>query len=101
MEVVRKIGTVVLNFQIKQSVTLHDALHGLWVGSGTGSATLEVKLVQQLEGIAHEPLFKVFLDMQKACDYLDRGCVCVCVIVCVYVCLCVGVCVCVRVGVCG
>ena len=34
---------------------------------------MEENLSQQLEGIAHEPLFKVLLDVQKAYDSLDRG----------------------------
>ena len=33
---------------------------------GTGTATLEAKLTQQLAGIANEPLFQVFLDVHKA-----------------------------------
>ena len=33
---------------------------------------LESKLAQQLSGIAHSPLFQVFLDVRKAYDSLDR-----------------------------
>ena len=38
-----------------------------------GKAILEAKLAQQLVRITHEPLFQVFLDVQKVCDSLDRG----------------------------
>ena len=55
------------------SVTLHNTLHGFRAGRGTGTATLEAKLVQQLVGIVHEPLFQIFLDVRKAYDSLDRG----------------------------
>ena len=34
---------------------------------------MEEKLAQKLAGIAHEPLFQVFLDVLKAYDSLDRG----------------------------
>ena len=46
---------------------------GFREGRGTGNATLEAKLAQQLAGIVHELLFQVFLDLRKAYDSLDRG----------------------------
>ena len=33
---------------------------------------MEEKIKQKLAGIVHEPLFQVFIDVQKAYDYLDR-----------------------------
>ena len=39
-----------------------------------GIATLEANLALQLAGIVHEPLFQVVLDVQKANDYMERGC---------------------------
>ena len=54
-------------------MTLHDALNGFRDRRGTGTDTLEVKLVQQLAGIAHKLLIQVFLDVRKAYDSLDRG----------------------------
>ena len=42
---------------------------------GMGTATLEAKLEQQLVGISHDPLFQVFLDVQKSYISLDRGAV--------------------------
>ena len=60
-------------FLLKRSVMLHDTLHGFIEGRGTGTDNLEAKLVQQLESIAHEPLFQVFLDVRKEYDLLDRG----------------------------
>ena len=52
---------------------LHDVLHGFIVGQGKGVATLEAKLEQQLDEIAHDPLFQLFLDVRKAYDSLDMG----------------------------
>ena len=63
---------MVVNCRLKRSVLLYDALHGFISGRGTGTATLEAKLVQQLSGIAHKPLLQVFLDVQKAYDSLDQ-----------------------------
>ena len=68
-----KVCAAVVNCRLKRSVTLHDALHGFRAVMGTGTATLEAKLVQQLAGIAHEPLFQVFLDVRKVYDSLNKG----------------------------
>ena len=57
MELVWKVCAAVLNYRLKRSVILHDVLHGFREGRGTGTATLEAKLAQQLAGLAHEPLF--------------------------------------------
>ena len=46
-----------------------------YIGStqrGMGGATLEAKLAQQLAGLAHEPLFQMFLDVRKVYESLDR-----------------------------
>ena len=61
-----------VNFRLKRGVVLHDALHGFRGGRGTGTATLESKLTQQLTILAQEPLLQVFLDTRKANDSLDR-----------------------------
>lgn len=34
---------------------------------------MEAKLAQQLAEIVHKPLFRVFIDVRKAYDSLDRG----------------------------
>ena len=72
VEVVWKVCTTVVNFWLKWSMTLHDTLHRFRAGRGIGTATLEGILTQQLAGIAHEPLFQVFLDMRKLYDSSDR-----------------------------
>ena len=66
VEVVYKVCTAVENFHLKWSVTLHGALHGYRVGRGIWTVTLDMKLAKQLEGIAHEPLLQVLLDIRKA-----------------------------------
>ena len=66
MKVVCEVCATVVNFQLKQSVTLNDAFHGFTADRGMGTATLEENLAQQLAGLAHEPLFRVFLDVHTA-----------------------------------
>ena len=73
VEVVWKVCVAVVNFSLKRSVILHNALHDFREGRGTGTATLEEKLEHQLAGIAHEPLLQVSLDVRKAYESLDRG----------------------------
>ena len=46
MEVVWKAVLVILNCRFTASITYHDSLHGFWAGRGTGTATLEFKLLQ-------------------------------------------------------
>ena len=55
------------------SITYHDALHSFRAGRGTGTATLEAKLLQQLATLREEVLNLIFLDLHKAYDTLDRS----------------------------
>ena len=40
-----KVVAAILNPRLSTSITFHDFLHGFLAGSGTGSATLEVKIL--------------------------------------------------------
>ena len=55
------------------SIAFHDFLHGFRSGRGTGTATLEAKLLQQLVSLMEEVLYVIFLDLHKAYDALDRS----------------------------
>ena len=48
-------------------------MHGFLKGRGTGTATAEAKLVQQLAFREQEALFETFIDLRKAYDAMDRG----------------------------
>ena len=52
MEVIWKAVAVIFNFRFTADITYHDFLHGFWVGRGTGTATLEVKLIQQVAALS-------------------------------------------------
>ena len=67
-----KVCATVVNFWLRRGVILHDNLNGFRGGRRTGTATLKAKLDQQLAGLAHDPLFQVFLDIRKAYESLDR-----------------------------
>ena len=51
VEVMWKVVAAVLNLRLTASITYHEFLHGFWAGHGTGTATLEAKLIQQLAAL--------------------------------------------------
>jgi len=53
-------------------IEFHDCLHGFLAGKGTGTATIEAKLSQQLAYIEQQPLYGVYIDLRKAYDAMDR-----------------------------
>ena len=55
------------------AIEFHDCLHGFLAGRGTGTATMEVKLAQQLAYREQEAWYQIFLDLRKAYDAMDRG----------------------------
>ena len=64
---------VILHRRLTSGIKFHDALHGFREGRGTGTATLEAKLLQQLSDIREKVLYVIFLDLTKAYDALDRS----------------------------
>ena len=73
VEITWKVVTVILHCRLMTGIQLHDALHGFWEGRGTGTATLEAKLLQQLAAMREEVLYVILLDLTKAYDALDRS----------------------------
>ena len=56
VEVMWKVVAAILNSRFAASITYHNALHGFREGRGTGTATLEAKLLQQLAALREEVL---------------------------------------------
>jgi hypothetical protein len=54
------------------AILLHDAIHGCHDGCGMGTAIIEAKLAQQLSHLEQEPFYRVFFDLKKAFDAMDR-----------------------------
>ena len=73
VEVMWKVVAAILNRRLTASITFHDFLHGFRAGRGTGTATLEDKLLHQLAALTEEVLYTIFLELHKAYDTLDRS----------------------------
>ena len=73
VEVISKLLTIILHRWLTTGIKLHDVLHGFREGCGTGTATLEAKMLQQLAAMREEVLYVIFLDLTKAYDALDRS----------------------------
>ena len=73
VEVMWKVVAAILNFRFTASITYHEVLHGFRAGRGTGTTTLEAKLLQQLAALREEVLYVIFLDLRKAYDALDKS----------------------------
>ena len=73
VEVMWKVVAAILNLRITASITFHDFLYGFREGCSTCTATINAKLLQQLEALREEVLYVIFLDLYKAYDALDRS----------------------------
>ena len=73
VEVMWKVMAVILNRRLTSSIIFHDVLHGFRAGRGTGTATLEAKLLQQLAAMREEVLDVIYLDLSKASYALVRS----------------------------
>ena len=72
-DVVWKAVTVLLNFCFATSITYHESLHGFWSGRGTGTTSLEIKLLQKVMAIREEALYIIFLDIHTVYYDLERS----------------------------
>ena len=66
VEVVWKAVALILNQCFTASISYQESLHGFRVGSGTGTATLEVKLLHQVTAIRDADPHTIFLDLHKS-----------------------------------
>ena len=73
VEVMWKFVAAILHSRLTTAITYHDFLHGFRAGRGTGTATLEAKLLQELAAMREEVLYVIFLDLTKAYDALERS----------------------------
>ena len=64
---------VIVNHRFTSSITYHNSLHGFRVDRGTGTTTLEVKLIQQVMDMREEILQSIFLELHKVYNDLDRS----------------------------
>ena len=59
---------MILNFRFSASITYHNSFHGFYSGCGTGTASLEFKMLQQIKATREEVLNTIFLDLYKVYD---------------------------------
>ncbi len=55
-----------------ETIVMHDSIHGCTQHRGTGTAIIEAKLAQQLAHLEQAPFYRVFIDLKKAFDAMDR-----------------------------
>ena len=72
VEVLRKAISGIINQRISSSIQFHYSLHGFHAGRGTGTTTLEAKLLLNIISVRETVLHVIFLDMRKAYYALDR-----------------------------
>ena len=70
-EVLWKAIASLLHCQVTAAISSHDIIHRFQGGQGTGTASLEAKLLQQLTAMTGAVLFKVFLYLRKSFGALD------------------------------
>ena len=70
VEVAWKAVAVILNFCFAASITYYESLHGLRSGRGTGTASLEVKMLQKVMAMREDVLYMILLDLHKVYDVL-------------------------------
>ena len=73
VDMIWKAVTVILNLRFTASINYHNSIHGFWAGCGTGTITLEVKLLQQVTTLREAVLHAIFLDLHKSYFALDRS----------------------------
>ena len=72
VEILWKMVTVLLNQSLTKYIGFRDNLHGFRVGRGTGTASLKANMLQYMTAISEAVLHEILLDIQKACNSLDR-----------------------------
>ena len=72
MEVIWKAVLVILNRCFTSAITYHSFLQGFRAGRGTGTTTLEVKLLHHFAALNKAVLCAIFLDLHKDYDILNR-----------------------------
>ena len=72
MEVVWKVVAVITNRHFTASITFHDVLHSFRADCGTGTASLDAKLLQQLADLTEEVLYAIFMELQTVYFALNR-----------------------------
>ena len=72
VKVLWKVLSGVVNRQIRAVVNFHGVLHGFWEGLRTGTSSLKANPLHQMTSMMENVLYRVFFNLRKAYDTLDR-----------------------------
>ena len=72
LEIVWKLIETIIHVRISTSVTFCEVLHGFRAKRGTGTAIIEVKMIQELAQIEQSTFHWIFLYLKKAYDKVHR-----------------------------
>ena len=73
LEMLWKVVESIIDTHLWSSIQFHNVLHRFRAGWGKRTATIEIKIAQELASVDQYPLFLRFLDLRKAYDTVDRG----------------------------
>ena len=68
VKVVCNVVMVIINHHLRTAISFHDVLHGSRLGHGTGTTSLEAKLLQKLTAMREEVLYVIFMVLYKGYD---------------------------------
>ena len=71
MGVLWKIISIIIDQLLADSIEFRNILHGIRAQKGTGTATLEAKLLQYITIPRQDVLYNIFVDIHKAYVALD------------------------------
>ena len=57
VEVLWKVILIIVDWRLEVAIEIHDVLHGFRSKLGTGTATLEAKLIHQISGMRKEEMY--------------------------------------------
>ena len=60
-----------IDTRIKSVFKLHNVLHGFFAGRGMGTASMELKLAQELENVDQFTIFLVLIYLREYYNNLD------------------------------
>ena len=72
MNAIWKMVTGILNHHLTSEIYFYNILHGFCTGRGTGTSSLEVKLLQKLAVMREEIIYGILLYIHKAYEALDH-----------------------------
>ena len=73
LETLWKVVDAIIDTRLRSSIHFYYVLHRFRAGRGVETATMELKLFQELSRIKQDPFFLVFINLRKSYNTLDRG----------------------------